>query len=319
MEASAPREETMNYLRTTILLAALTALFAGVGYLIGGPTGMVIAFLIAVAMNVFTYWNADRIVLRMYNAHEVDRASAPQFYGIVEQLASRAGLPMPRVYVIEDDQPNAFATGRNPQNAAVAATTGLLRSLSPEEIAGVMAHELAHVKNRDTLTMTITATLAGAIGMLAQFAMFSGVNSRDSQGNTNAGGAIAGILLAVLAPIAAAVVQFAISRSREYEADRVGAEIAGQPLWLASALERIHAGVAAIPSPAAESNPATAHLFIANPLSGSGMDSLFSTHPSMENRVARLREMAGGAPRSEQRPRGSSPWGQPARSRGPWG
>jgi heat shock protein HtpX len=311
----------MNYVRTSILLAALTGLFVGVGYLVGGPTGMVVAFLIAVAMNVFTYWNADRIVLRMYNAREVDRASAPQFYGIVEQLASRAGLPMPRVYVIEDSQPNAFATGRNPQNAAVAATNGLLQMLTPEEVAGVMAHELAHVRNRDTLTMTITATLAGAIGMLANFAMFTGVNSRDSRGNTNAGGAIVGIMLALLAPLAAALVQFAISRSREYEADRVGATIAGQPLWLASALQRIHQGVAAIPSPVAESHPATAHLFIANPLRGSGMASLFSTHPSMENRVARLQAMADamgqGAPQPQTR--GSSPWGQPARSRGPWG
>ena len=315
----------MNYVRTTILLAALTGLFVAVGYLIGGPAGMVIAFLVAVAMNVFTYWNADRIVLRMYNAHEVDRSSAPQFYGIVEQLASRAGLPMPRVYVIDDDQPNAFATGRNPQNAAVAATTGLLQSLTPEEVAGVMAHELAHVKNRDTLTMTITATLAGAIGMLAHFAMFAGVNNRDSQGNINAGGAIAGVLLAILAPIAATIVQFAISRSREYEADRVGAEISGQPLWLASALERIHHGVAAIPSAAAESNPATAHLFIANPLSGGALSSLFSTHPAMENRVARLREMAGamgsGMPGSQPRRRDSSPWGEAAGPgpRGPWG
>jgi heat shock protein HtpX len=313
----------MNYIRTTILLAALTGLFVAVGYLVGGPAGMVIAFLIAVAMNVFTYWNADRIVLRMYNAREVDRSSAPQFYAIVEQLAQRAGLPMPRVYVIEDEQPNAFATGRNPQNAAVAATTGLLRMLTPEEVAGVMAHELTHVRNRDTLTMTITATLAGAIGMLANFAMFTGVNSRDSQGNANAGGAIAGIMLAILAPIAAALVQFAISRSREYEADRGGAEISGNPLWLASALQRIHHGVAAIPSPAAESHPATAHLFIANPLGGGGMSSLFSTHPAMEDRVARLQAMAGaaggGVTPAASPARGPSPWGQPTRPRGPWG
>jgi heat shock protein HtpX len=311
----------MNYVRTTILLAAMTGLFVAVGYLIGGPAGMAIAFLVAVAMNVFTYWNADSIVLRMYNAREVDRASAPQFYGIVEQLAQRAGLPMPRVYMIEDDQPNAFATGRNPEHAAVAATTGLLRSLSPEEIAGVMSHELAHVRNRDTLTMTITATLAGAIGMLANFAMFTGVSSRDSQGNSNAGNMIAGIMLAILAPLAAALVQFAISRSREYEADRGGAEISGHPMWLASALTRIHQGVSAIPSPVAESHPATAHLFIANPLGGGGMASLFSTHPAMEDRVARLQAMAGttGGMPQPSGTRGASPWGQPSRPRGPWG
>jgi heat shock protein HtpX len=294
----------MNYARTGILLAAMTGLFVGIGFLLGGQSGMILAFVIAAGMNVFAYWNADKIVLRMYNAHEVDRQAAPGFYGIVEQLAERAGLPMPRVYIIEEDQPNAFATGRNPQNAAVAATTGLLRNLSSEEVAGVMAHELAHVKNRDTLTMTVTATLAGAIGMLANFAMFFG-HSRDSNGNSNPVGMIGGLLIMIVAPLAAALVQFAISRSREYEADRGGAEISGNPLWLASALEKLHRGAEAIPNQHAEGNPATAHLFIVNPLHGQGMDNLFSTHPSMENRVARLRAMAGQAPRAGR----IGPWG----------
>jgi heat shock protein HtpX len=291
----------MSYLRTAILLAALTALFMGVGYLIGGQGGMWIALLVAGGMNLFAYWNSDKMVLRMYGAHEVDRRAAPNLYGIVETLVDRAGMPMPKVYVIENEQPNAFATGRNPENAAVAATTGLLDRLSAEEVAGVMAHELAHVKNRDTLTMTITATLAGAIGMLAQFAMFAG-HSRDSNGNSSPIGMIGGLLIMILAPIAAMLVQFAISRSREYEADRTGAEICGNPLWLASALQRIESAAHAVPNEAAEANPATAHMFIINPLSGRGMDNLFSTHPSTANRVQRLREMAAAA-------RTASPWG----------
>ncbi|MBL8835079.1 MAG: zinc metalloprotease HtpX [Alphaproteobacteria bacterium] len=312
----------MNYLRTAILLAAMTGLFLAVGYLVGGPTGMVIGFLVAAGLNFFAYWNSDQAVLRMANAQEVDRSTAPQFYGIVEQLAQRAGLPMPRVYLIDEDQPNAFATGRNPENAAVAATTGLLRMLSPEEVAGVMAHELAHVRHRDTLTMTITATLAGAIGMLANFAGLFGMHSRDANGNPNPMGVVGSLVMMIVAPLAAALVQMAISRSREYEADRLGAAICGNPLWLASALERIHHGVAQIPNAAAEANPATAHLYIANPLSGMGMDNLFSTHPSMQNRVARLHEMAaefGAAPAYAAAPRGGSPWGAPPRSRGPWG
>jgi heat shock protein HtpX len=285
----------MNYARTALLLAAMTGLFLAVGYLLGGESGMIMAFVLAAGMNLFAYWNADKIVLRMYNAREVDRSSAPGFYGIVEQLAQRAGLPMPRVYVIENDQPNAFATGRNPQNAAVAATTGLLRNLTSDEVAGVMAHELAHVRNRDTLTMTITATIAGAIGMLANFALFFG-HSRDSNGNSsNPLGMVGTLLVMFVAPLAAALVQFAISRSREYEADRGGAEISGNPLWLASALAKLHQGAAAIPNDQAEGNPATAHLFIVNPLHGQGMDNLFSTHPSTENRIRRLREMAGAA------------------------
>jgi heat shock protein HtpX len=283
----------MNYARTALLLAAMTGLFLAVGFLLGGESGMIMAFVLAAGMNLFAYWNADKIVLRMYDAHEVDRNSAPGFYGIVEQLAQRADLPMPRVYIIENDQPNAFATGRNPQNAAVAATTGLLRNLTSDEVAGVMAHELAHVKNRDTLTMTITATIAGAIGMLANFALFFG-HSRDSNGNSsNPLGMVGALLVMIVAPLAAALVQFAISRSREYEADRGGAEISGNPLWLASALAKLHQGAAAIPNEQAEGNPATAHLFIVNPLHGQGMDNLFSTHPSTENRIRRLREMAG--------------------------
>lgn len=284
----------MGYVRTAILLAGITALFLAVGYLVGGEGGMLIAFAIAAAMNLFAYWNSDRMVLSMYNAREVDRQSAPGFYGIVEQLAANAELPMPRVYIIENDQPNAFATGRNPENAAVAATTGLLRHLSHEEIAGVMAHELAHVRNRDTLIQTITATVAGAIGMLAQFAFFFGGNNRN-----NPLGIVGMLLIMILAPVMAMLVQMAISRTREYEADRVGATISGQPLWLASALERIDAMARRVDNTEAEHNPATAHMFIINPLHAHAVDGLFSTHPSTEDRVRRLREMAG--------------------ARGPWG
>jgi heat shock protein HtpX len=280
----------MSYTRTFILMAGLTGLFVGVGFLLGGQAGMLIAFLMAAGMNLFAYWNSDKVVLRMYNAHPVDRAAAPELYGIVEQLAAKAGLPMPAVYIVENEQPNAFATGRNPENAAIAATTGLLHRLSHEEVAGVLAHELAHVKNRDTLTMTITATLAGAIGMLSQFAFFFGGN-RDN--NNGGGNFIVVLLVMILAPIAAMLVQMGISRTREYEADRIGAEISGRPLWLASALERIHEDAHHVPNPTAERNPATAHMFIINPLSGQGMASLFSTHPSVEDRVRRLREMAG--------------------------
>jgi heat shock protein HtpX len=281
----------MNYFRTGLLLAGMTGLFVAIGFMIGGEQGMVIAFVIAAAMNVFTYWNADKLVLRMYGARQVDRASAPGLHGIVEQLAARAGLPMPKVYIIDNDQPNAFATGRNPENAAVAATTGLLRRLSSEEVAGVMAHELAHVKNRDTLIMTVTATLAGAIGMLTQFMMFFG-HSRDSN-NANPIGIVGSIAIMILAPMAAMLVQTAISRTREYEADRIGAEISGQPLWLASALGKIQAIAQGIDNIDAERNPATAHLFIINPLHGQRMDNLFSTHPATENRIQRLRQMAG--------------------------
>lgn len=288
----------MNYVRTAILLAGLTALFMGCGYLIGGQSGMVFAFILAAGMNFFAYWSSDKVVLRMYGARQIGPNEAPAFYGIVEQLADKAGLPMPRVYIIENDQPNAFATGRNPENAAVAATTGLLRHLSHEEIAGVMAHELGHVKNRDTLTMTITATIAGAISMLANFAMFAGMFGGNDNRNNPLGG-IGALLVAILAPLAAMMVQMAISRTREYAADRAGAEISGRPLWLASALEKLEHGARTIDNPAAEHNPATAHLFIINPLHAHGIDNLFSTHPSTANRIRRLRELAGAA----------GPWG----------
>lgn len=278
----------MGYFRTTVLLAGITALFLGIGFLIGGVAGAAIALAIACAMNLFAWWNSDKMVLRMYGAREVDGRSEPGFYGIVEQLAFKAGLPMPALYIIDSDQPNAFATGRNPENAALAATTGLLDRLSHEEVAGVMGHELAHVGNRDTLIQTITATLAGAIGMLASFAFFFGGNSRN-----NPLGMIGVLLIAILGPLMAMVVQMAISRGREYEADRIGAEICGHPLWLASALERMQAGAETIDYEAAEQHPATAHMFIINPLHAHAVDGLFSTHPATEARVRRLREMAG--------------------------
>ncbi len=320
----------MNYTRTFMLMAAMTALFVGVGFLLGGEVGMLAALGIAVAMNLFAYWNSDKLVLRMYGAKEVGPQQAPEFYDMVRDLAQRASLPMPKVYIIEQDQPNAFATGRNPDNAAVAATSGLLRRLNREEIAGVMAHELAHVKNRDTLIMTITATIAGAISMLANFALFFG-NNRN-----NPLGLVGVILVMILAPLAAALVQMAISRSREYEADRVGAEICGQPLWLASALEKIQNAAQRIDNNPAEANPATAHMFIINPLHAHKVDSLFSTHPNTQNRVARLQQMAksmgggmsggGGSPQpasagASAGPRGASripQSGGGSRQQGPW-
>jgi heat shock protein HtpX len=278
----------MNTLRTGILMAFMTGLFIAIGYLIGGQSGMLIAFLFAAGTNLFAYWNSDKMVLRMYHAQEVDERSAPEFVRLVRRLAENAGIPMPKVYIAQNPQPNAFATGRNPQNAAVCATTGLLERLSYEELAGVMAHELAHVKNRDTLIMTITATLAGAISMVANFAFFMG-GGRDSR---NPLGAVGAILIMIVAPLAATLVQLAISRTREYEADREGAMISGRPLWLASALQRISASAQRIDNFDAERNPATAHLFIINPLHGGGLGSLFATHPSTEQRVARLRAMA---------------------------
>jgi len=280
----------MNIVRTAMLLAAMTALFMGVGLLIGGKGGMMIALVVAIGMNVFSYWNSDRMVLSMYGAKEVDERTAPEYYGIVRDLAARAGLPMPRVFVINSDQPNAFATGRNPENSAVAASTGLLQALSYEEVAGVMAHELAHIQNRDTLTMTLTATLAGAISMLANFAIFfGGSNNRE---NNNPLGFVGVLIAMIVAPFAAMLVQMAISRTREYSADKRGAEICGNPLWLASALGKIAVAAGRIPNNQAERNPATAHMFIINPLSGERMDNLFSTHPNTENRIAALQEMA---------------------------
>ena len=278
----------MNLFRTGLLMAAMTGLFVGVGFLVGGAGGMMIAFLIAAGMNVFAYWNSDKIVLRMYGAQPAEQIR-PDLVQMVARLAENANLPMPKVYVSDNPQPNAFATGRNPQNAAVCATTGLLDQLSDEEVAGVMAHELAHIKNRDTLTMTITATIAGAISMLANFAMFFG-HSSDNRNNPL--GIVGILLVSILAPLAAMMVQMAISRAREYEADKMGAEISGRPMWLASALQRIEKGAERINMNDAERNPATAHMFIINPLHG-GLSGLFRSHPHTHERVARLRAMAG--------------------------
>lgn len=281
-------------------------MFMAIGGLIGGTSGMLIALAIAIATNAFAYWNSDRMVLRMYGATEVDRSNAPELWGLVQELARRAELPMPRVYIMQNDQPNAFATGRDPQHAAVAVTTGLMDRLSREELVGVLAHELAHIKNRDTLIMTITATIAGAIGMLANFALFFG-SSGDNRNNPL--GMVGTIALVFLAPIAAGLVQMAISRSREYDADRMGAEIAGQPLWLASALERIEQSAHRVVNNDAERNPATAHMFIINPLAGQGMDNLFATHPSTGNRIARLQSMAQGMQGAAQEAPRRGPWG----------
>ena len=304
----------MNFARTALLLAAMTGLFLAVGYLIGGQGGMIIALVVALAMNFFAYWNSDKLVLRMHGAREVDAAGAPRLFGIVQDLAKRGNLPMPRVYLMQTEQPNAFATGRNPQNAAVAVTTGLLDRLNEQEIAGVLAHELAHVRNRDTLTMTITATLAGAIGMLAQFGMFFG-GGRDSRDNPL--GIIGVLAAAILAPLVAMMVQTAISRSREYEADRIGAAICGQPLWLASALAKIHNASLQIDNQRAEANPATAHMFIINPLHANAVNGLFRTHPSTEERIRRLQELAGQAKANDDSP--SIANYRSARNRGPWG
>lgn len=275
-----------GYMKTFVLMAAITALFMGLGGLLGGTGGALIALGVAAAMNLFTYWNSDRAVLSMTGAREVTEASAPGLVRMVHDLADRAGMPRPKVFIIEADQPNAFATGRNPQNAAVAATTGLLRRLSPEEIAGVMAHELAHIRNHDTLIMTITATFAGAISMLANFALFFGNRERT-------GGLVGTLLLMVLAPMAAGLVQMAISRSREYEADRIGAEISGNPVGLADALRKIESFAKGIDNVQAERNPALAHMFIINPLHAHAHDALFSTHPKTANRIAALEAMVG--------------------------
>ncbi len=309
----------MNFFRTALLLAALTAFFLVVGYLLGGQSGLVIAFVVALGMNLFAYWNSDKMVLRMSNAREVGPQEAPELYGIIRELTGRSGLPMPRVYVIDEDQPNAFATGRSPEHAAVAVNTGLLSHLSREEVAGVLSHELGHVKNRDTLTMTIAATLSGAIGMLATFGGFFG-GGRDENGRPLVSPIVA-IAAMILAPLAASMVQMAISRSREFEADRMGAEISGHPLWLASALQRLHEGTQAIPNATAEAHPATAHLYIDNPLSGGGMASLFSTHPPMEERIARLQAMAAAHPASSSPPLYVRPGGSVPQTggRGPWG
>ncbi|XUY26687.1 zinc metalloprotease HtpX [Agrobacterium sp. rho-8.1] len=318
----------MNMMRTAMLLAFMTALFMGIGFLIGGTGGMMIAFLFAAGMNLFSYWNSDKMVLRAYNAQEVDERNAPDFFAMIRDLSHNAGLPMPKVYVYDSPQPNAFATGRNPQNAAVAASTGLMERLTPEEVAGVMAHELAHIQNRDTLTMTITATLAGAISMLGNFAFFFGGNRE----NNNPLGFIGVLAAMIVAPLAAMLVQMAISRTREYSADRRGAEICGNPLWLASALQKIAGAAQQIHNPDAERNPATAHMFIINPLSGERMDNLFSTHPNTDNRIAALRGMtqefaqastyqptSGKSVRkSRSVPNAGSAGGQNNERKGPW-
>jgi heat shock protein HtpX len=311
----------MSYFRTAILLAALTALFMGIGYLIGGQGGMLLALLAAGAMNLFTYWNSDKMVLRMYGAREADERSAPELYALVKRLAANAGLPMPRVFVMDNPQPNAFATGRNPENAAVAVTTGLLGTVDQAELAGVIAHELGHIKNRDTLLMTMTATIAGAISMLANFGFYFGGRSNNN-GNI---GVIGTLLLLILGPLAAGLVQMAISRTREYEADRAGAEISGAPLALAAALEKIASTAKRIPNMTAERNPASAPLFIVNPLSGARMDNLFSTHPNVGNRIARLEVLAREMGQSGTSPNtgsgGARPWTseRPVAERGPWG
>lgn len=305
----------MNHTKTFMLLAALTALFGGVGYLVGGTGGMLVALLVAAGLNFFAYWNADKMILRHFRAIPAeDHRGDPRVEAYVTDtlaLAARAGLPAPKVYIIDNPQPNAFATGRNPDNAAVAATTGLLSLLARDEIRGVMAHELAHVKNRDTLTMTVTATIAGAVAMLANFAFFFG-------GNRNP---LGGIVIMLVAPLAASLVQMAISRAREYEADRVGAEIGGDPEALARALQKIEAYARQRVNPEAERNPAMAHLFIINPLAGQGADNLFSTHPATQNRIKQLMSQAQRMGLSAQRPdaktsASAGPWGA---RRGPWG
>ena len=277
-----------NLFKTAMLMAAITALFMVIGSFIGGKQGMLLALLFAVGMNFFSYWFSDKMVLRMYNAQEVDAQSAPQFYRMVQELAQRAQLPMPRVYVINEDAPNAFATGRDPEHAAVAATTGIMRVLTERELRGVMAHELTHVKHRDILISTISATMAGAISALANFAMFFG--GRDENGRPM--NPIAGIALAILAPLAASLIQMAISRAREFEADRGGAEISGDPEALAAALQKIEAVARGTTFQAAESHPATAQMMILNPLHAGGIGKLFSTHPPTEERVAALMHIA---------------------------
>ncbi|MGE0768029.1 MAG: zinc metalloprotease HtpX [Hyphomicrobiaceae bacterium] len=319
-----------NFAKTGLLLGLLTLIFVGMGSAIGGREGLIVAFVIALAMNAFALWRSDSLVLAMHGAQEVGPADAPQYYGIVADLAARAGLPMPRVCIMHQPQPNAFAAGRSPARATVCASTGLLETLSPEEVAGVMAHELAHIRNRDTLTMTVAATIGGAISMLAQWLQFSVIFG----GGRRNGNWIASIIAMLVAPFAAMLVQMAISRSREYQADQLGARICGNPLWLASALGKIQSMVRQIPNDAAEAVPATAHLFIINPLSGRGFDNLFSTHPSTENRVLELQKLAQEMARSGHLPQvatnqgagaaepwrqsntGAGPWDHP---RGPWG
>jgi len=301
----------MNTLKTGILMSLLMGLFLVVGAAIGGANGMVIAFLFAAGTNLFAYWNSDKMLLSMYGARQVDAQSAPELHRLVARLAEAAQLPMPKVFISDNPQPNAFATGRNPEHAAVCVTQGLLDRVAPEELAGVLAHELGHVKHRDTLTMTVVAVMAGAIGMLANFAFFMGGDRRN-----NALGMVGMLLVMLLAPFAAILVQMAISRGREFEADRAGAEITGRPLWLAGALEKIDRAARGTDNPQADANPATAHMFIVNPLHG-GMSGLFASHPSTEERVARLRAMTGGAGVALPDDMETAPKISP--KRGPWG
>jgi len=314
----------MNFARTGLLLAVLTGILVAMGGVVAGRGGMLIALVIAAGINLFSYWRSDTLVLGMYGAEEVDARSGGEYYKIVADLVARAGLPMPRVYVMHNPQPNAFATGRNPEHAAVCASTGLLEMLNAQEVSGVLAHELAHIKNRDTLTMAIAATIGGAISMLAQYLQFGALfgGHRD---NNNLGW-IGALVAMIVAPFAAMLVQMAVSRSREYQADRLGAMICGQPLWLASALGKIEGYAHQIRNEPAEAAPATAHLFIINPLSGEGMDNLFSTHPNTENRIAELEKLAAEMGVSGASARGTSrsssgPWGRgsSAGPRGPWG
>jgi heat shock protein HtpX len=326
----------MNFAKTGLLLAVLTGIFVALGYLFGGATGMVIAFIIAVAMNMFSLWQSDKMVLRMYGAEEVDANTGGQYYAIVRDLAARAQLPMPRVYIMQNPQPNAFATGRSPQNAAVCASTGLLEVLTPEEVSGVMAHELAHVKNYDTLTMAVAATIGGAVSMLAQYMQFGAIFGGNRDNQSGGGHWIVALLAAIVAPMAAMLVQMAVSRSREYQADRLGGMISGNPMWLASALRKIEHYARGIPNEQAEAAPGTAHLFIINPLTGQGMDNLFSTHPNTDNRIAELERLAAElgpgssrvsgsgrfAPQARPAPPAAGPWGgngADSPRRGPWG
>jgi heat shock protein HtpX len=328
----------MNYAKTGLLLIALTGIFVAMGALVGGSTGLVIAFIMALGMNALSLWKSDTMVLRMFKAQEVDERTAPGYVELVRDLAERADLPMPRVYIINNPQPNAFATGRSPSRAAVAASTGLLDLLSREELAGVIAHELAHIKNRDTLTMGVAATIGGAISMFAQYLQLGMLFGGNRDSNGNGPGFLATLAAMLLAPFAAMLVQMAISRSREYQADRLGAMICGNPIWLASALVKIDQTARRVTNWQAERAPATAHLFIINPLNGQGVDNLFSTHPNVANRVAALKELAvemgvsdargttdfaqgmDSAPQTagQREPRG--PWsaGRPS-GRGPWG
>ncbi len=314
----------MNFAKTALLLAILTAIFVALGWAIGGQAGMLIAFGLALVMNLVSFWGSDKIVLRMYNAQEVDERSAPEYYGMIRDLAQKAELPMPRVYIMNIPQPNAFATGRSPAHSAVCASTGLIDTLSSEELAGVMAHELAHIKNRDTLTMTVAATIGGAISMLAQYLQF-GMLFGGNRGNQGGLGTIGTLVAIIAAPFAAMLVQMAISRSREYQADRLGAAICGQPLSLASALRKIQGLAHRIPNEQAEAVPATAHMFIINPLTGRGVDSWFSTHPNTENRIAELEALAGEGLGTASRPAPPAaqggPWDTASRNtrRGPWG